>query len=350
MKKIVISVDAMGGANAPACVVDAINDFLKTSNGVFLKIYGDSSKIKNRLSSLENVEIIHTDKYVSDEEQPIKALKNGRDSSMYRAIQSVKEGKADACISGGNTGALMVMAKTQLGTLNDIKRPAIVNVFPNEKEGVVMLDLGANAECDANHLYQFALMGHCYAKALLQKNNPSIGILNVGTEEYKGRDLEKKTFDLLQNSGLNFKGHVEGYDVTNGTVDVVVTDGFSGNLVVKIAEGTANICKSIIKKSLTDSFFAKIGALLVQKSLRNNFAAVDPKNHNGAMFIGLNGIVVKSHGSSDSTGFLNALNVVTNLTKKDINSEISTLLKHLSDVRSSKSSLFSKIKSGLGIK
>jgi glycerol-3-phosphate acyltransferase PlsX len=352
MNKIIISVDAMGGANAPHCVVDAIDKILQTHKDVYFKIFGDEDRVKKAFKSYgeisDRIEIIHTTKAVTDDEQPIKALKQGRESSMYKAIQSVKAGESQACISGGNTGALMVMSKMVLGSLPNVKRPAIVNVFPNLKGGCVILDLGANSECDPINLFQFALMGHCYARAVLKKTKPLIGILNVGTEEYKGRDIEKKTYELLKQSGLNFYGHIEGYDITNGTVDVVVTDGFSGNIVIKVAEGTAKMCRNYIKEAFQSSFFAKLGGLLAKKGLKTILGRVDPRNYNGAMFVGVDGIVVKSHGSSDAKGFANALEVTISLIKQDINNEISQLLTQLHELESTKESLISKIKHKLG--
>ncbi len=351
-KNIIISIDAMGGANAPHCIVDAIAKVIESHKGVSFKIFGDEERINTALKphgiSQDRIEVIHTTKAITDDEQPIKALKTGKDSSMYKAIQAVKNGEANACISGGNTGALMVMSKMVLGSLHNVKRPAIVNIFPNLKGGCVILDLGANSECDAANLFQFALMGHAYARAVLKKDRPLIGILNVGTEEYKGRDIEKKTYEMLKQSGLNFYGHIEGYDITKGTVDVVVTDGFSGNIAIKVAEGTANICRDYIKEAFQSSFFAKIGGLLARKGLKTVLSRVDPRNYNGAMFIGVDGIVVKSHGSSDHKGFANAIDVTARLIKQDVNNEISQLLTQLHELESSKESLISKIKHKLG--
>jgi len=355
MNKIIISVDAMGGAHAPKSVVDAVNNASKKNPHISFKLFGDSALIKklmpSELRASQSIEIIHTTHVISDDEQPVKALKTGRESSMYKAIRSVKDGEAHACISGGNTGALMVMAKLVLGSLPNVKRPAIINIFPNSRnKGTVMLDLGANAECDSVNLFQFALMGHCYSKCVMKVKNPSIGILNVGTEDYKGRDLEKRTFQLLSKSGLNFFGHVEGYDITQGTVDVIVTDGFSGNLVIKSAEGTAHICKDLIKEAFNSSWLAKLGGLFAKKALKKVMEKVDPRNYNGAMFAGVNGIVVKSHGSTDIQGFENAINVTTDLIKQDVNSQLSHLLVQLHDLEGkNQEGLMSKIKSKFGL-
>lgn len=356
-KNIVLSIDAMGGVNAPGAVIEGLNIFCQKQqgDGIFFHIYGNQSKLKPLLSKYPHLNgkyrLIHTDIVVSDTEQPVRALKQGRESSMRKAIDSVKEGESNACISSGNTGALMVMAKMVLGVLSNISRPAIISLFPSFKagavKGVVMLDLGANAECDANNLVQFALMGHCYAKVLLGKNNPSIGILNVGIEEYKGRDVEKRTYQILRNSKLNFVGFVEGHDLTEGEVDVVVTDGFSGNLVIKVAEGTAKAIKDFIKTAFEKSIFAKIIAYFTKGILKSALTQIDPRRYNGAMFIGVNGIVVKSHGSSDGYAFANAIEVAASLVRQEINADIINVLKQMDRIETNPS-LVSKIKRKLG--
>lgn len=340
----------MGGANAPYCVIEGISLFVnrtKTFN-YFFKIFGDQNRVKPLLDKYPELagryELIHCPTFIADDEQPVRALKQGKDSSMRKAIDAIKEEQAHACVSSGNTGALMVMAKLVLGSLKDIKRPAIISVFPNFKDGVVMLDLGANTDCDEHNFLQFALMGHCYARIMLKKNSPSIGILNVGTEQTKGREIEKKAYELLKSSDLNFYGHVEGNDVTQGTVDVVVTDGFSGNIFIKTAEGTARIAKDLIKQTFSDNFLSKIGGLLAKKSLKNAFNRLDPRKYNGAMLIGLNGVVVKSHGSSDSFAFANAIEVTYNLVRQNINSDINKLIEQ--SVK--RDTIVSKIKHKLG--
>lgn len=334
-ENFIISVDAMGGSNAPICVIEGISMFIESgkARSVYFKIFGDEFRLMPILQNFPNLlgkyELFHCATSVADDEQPVKALKQGKESSMRKAIDAVKNGHAHACLSSGNTGALMVMSKMVLGSLPCIKRPAIISVFPNLRGGIVMLDLGANTECDEENFFQFAQMGHCYAKILLKKPYPLIGILNVGVEETKGRDVEKKAFNLLKESGFNFYGYVEGNDVTYGLVDVVVTDGFSGNIAIKIAEGTARICKDIIKEAFTSNLISKVGGLLARKSLKKAMDKIDPKNYNGAMLIGLNGVVVKSHGSSDSVGFCNAIFVTYNLIKQDINKDISSTLEEV---------------------
>jgi len=216
----------------------------------------------------------------------------------------------------------MVMAKMALGMLADISRPAIVGVMPNRTGGSVLLDMGANTECDEFNLFQFALMGASYAKICLQRPNPSIGLLNVGSEEIKGTELQKRTYRLLRDSNLNFKGCVEGFDLAQGTVDVVVTDGFSGNLVLKAAEGTAKLCVEYMRCALKSNWISRIGALLVHRAIKKQFAKIDPREVNGAMFAGINGIVVKSHGNAEGKAFASAIKLAYELAKRRINEDI----------------------------
>lgn len=350
-KKITISIDAMGGGNAPLSVLGGMSRYINVNSNLHFRVFGRVQEITPLLSKFKNLEgkyeLIDCLDVVSDEMEPVKAMRSGRQSSMYLAIKDVKDGKSMACVSAGNTGALMVMSLLTLRALEGIKRPAIVNIFPNIKGGAVALDLGANAECDAFNLYQFALMGHAYCKAILGKENPSIGILNMGTEDYKGRQIDKDAHKMLSESGLNFKGHIEGYDVTQGNVDIVVTDGFSGNLVLKIAEGTAELCKEITKESFGCNWISKLGGLLASRSLRKMMERFDHRYYNGAMLIGLNGVVVKSHGSSDDIAFENALKHTVSLVENRVNEQIHSLLID-SDQRSKDKSLVSKIKSKLG--
>jgi len=349
--KLIISIDAMGGSNAPASVIEGISKFLETEDELYFRIFGQESKLKDLIKKYDNLtnhyELIDCPDTVCDTEEPVRAMRSGRKSSMFLAINDVKEGRSEACVSAGNTGALMVMSLLTLRAMEGIKRPAITNIFPNAKGGAVVMDLGANSECDPINLYQFAIMGHAYAKAILGKDNPSVGILNMGTEKSKGRSLEKEAYKLLEESHLNFKGHIEGYDVTEGNVDIVVTDGFSGNLILKIAEGTAKFCKDIIKESFSKNWISKLGGWLASRSLKKVSEKFDPRYYNGAMFIGLNGVVVKSHGSSDSVGFANALKNTHSLVKNKVNDQIKEMLEDAAQIHKDKS-IVSKIKSKLG--
>ena len=355
MNKLIISIDAMGGANAPHCVLEALNDFIAKNKKVFFRLYGDLKHLESQMSLYpylkgDHVQIHHCTQVIPDDERPKEAFKNYKDSSMYQAVNSVKTGLAHACISGGNTGALLFVSQMLLRTLDNVKRPALVGVYPNLKGGTVLLDVGANAECDAVNFFQFALMGHCFAQAVLNKKNPSIAILNVGSEETKGRDVERTAFSMLKNSGLNFFGFVEGYDLANGTVDVVVTDGFSGNIVVKTTEGSVRMVNKIIKDAFKSTFLSMLGGTLAKSSFSKASKIIDPRSVNGAMFIGLNGIVVKSHGSADSLAFYNAINKTLEVTENQINKKVAKLLKELHDLEAfGKTSIISKIKQKLHI-
>lgn len=349
MGNITISVDVMGGANAPKSVIDGLEIACqKAENTDFLLFaYGnDVKKLVENTQHLKNrAQIIDCASVISDDEQPVRALKSGKESTMWKAIEAVKTGKASACISSGNTGALMVMAKMSLGMLKNIKRPAIVSVYPNIRQGTVMLDLGANAECDASVLSQFAVMGVCFAKSVKGLDNPSVGLLNVGSEEYKGRELDKKAHNMLKSSKMNYVGFIEAHDLAEGTVDVCVTDGFTGNVALKASEGIAKVCMEYMKRGFRYSIFSKIGALLAKTGLKKSFQMIDPRNYNGAMFIGVDGIVIKSHGSCDDIGFSNAVKVAINLSRSKINREIGRMIE-LEQLE--EENLVSRIKQKLG--
>lgn len=326
---LIIALDAMGGDHAPEAVVHgAYLSMAKHSNVEFI-FYGDEQLIEpliNRYCALKKVSTItHTDKSVSPHTKPSIALKTGRDSSMGLAIAAVKDKKAHAMISSGNTGALMAIALIQLRTLPEIHRPAIAAILPSLQGKIVMLDLGANAECSATNLLQFAIMGQAFAKIILGISNPKIGLLNVGTEDSKGTDAVKLAFAAIKNNPqpLNFHGFVEGNDIAAGTVDVVVTDGFSGNIALKTAEGMGKLCKELIKKAFRHSTLSRLGYFLAKSSITKSFSQIDHRFYNGAMLLGLNGIVIKSHGSADEHAFANAISIAVELADKDINNQIS---------------------------
>ena len=261
---------------------------------------------------------------IAAHEKPSVAIRQGKNSSMGMAIDAVKTGKAEAVVSAGNTGALMAISKIALRTLAGIDRPAICSLFPTVNGQAVMLDLGANTECTAENLFQFAVMGEAFARVVLARKSPSIGILNIGSEAGKGIDSVRRAADMLTNTHLplNFYGFIEGNDIAAGVVDVVVTDGFSGNIALKTAEGAGKLCADFLKKGLNSSPRAMLGALLAKPALKSVFKKIDPRSHNGGMFIGLNGIVVKSHGGTDEIGFANAIEVTRNLMNDKINQQI----------------------------
>lgn len=327
-EEIVIALDAMGGDNAPESVILGAEAALKHCPNLRFLIYGDKKKISpiyEKCKKLQNSsEIWHTDEYIADEEKPSSALRRGRNSSMYLAIKAVKEGEAKCAISGGNTGALMGISKFILGTLPGIDRPAIGGLLPTVKGYSVMLDLGANIHCDAENLFEFTIMGDTFAKAVLGIPKPSIGLLNVGSERNKGHEVLRTTLNFIEESNLdlNFYGYIEGNDIGEGTVDVVVTDGFTGNVALKTAEGTAKFLSSTLKTGMKRSLFGLLGMGIASPALSKVKKNTDPRNYNGAMFLGLNGIVVKSHGGSDNLGFANAIKVAYKLGKNDINEHI----------------------------
>lgn len=328
-KKINIALDCMGGDSAPNMVIEGAEIIASLNPSVHFFLYGNEDLINpildNCFSLKNNSTLIHTNHAISADEKPSVALRKGANSSMRMAINAVKEKTADAIISAGNTGALMAISKIVLRPLPAIDRPAIVTFMPNQKKtATVMLDMGANVDCDSEVLFQFAIMGHAFAKAVLQIENPTIGLLNVGSEDLKGSDAVKAAALLLRESELasSFYGYVEGDDIAKGTVDVVVTDGFCGNVTLKAIEGTAKMVASALKEGFSGSFLAKIGYALASVSLSPALKRLDPRNYNGAMLVGLNGIVVKSHGSADKISFANAIKVAVSLVENKINHQI----------------------------
>ena len=325
---LTISVDAMGGDNAPDVVVEGINLALNQLSGVRFLLFGREQQLAPLLGRYRKVgavaEIRDTLEVVSSAAKPSVALRTGRNSSMRKAIDAVAAGEASGVVSAGNTGALMAMAKFVLKTLPGVDRPAIATVFPTLRGRLVMLDLGANVECDASNLVQFAVMGEVFARKVLGLEKPSVGILNVGEEDLKGNDAVKKASAILQDSSLSisFHGFVEGDDIAAGTVDVIVTDGFTGNIALKTIEGTSKLLSVYLKKALNSSLMARFGALLASPALRAMQARVDPRHYDGAMFLGLNGICVKSHGGTDAIGFSSAVRVAVELVADGVNEGI----------------------------
>lgn len=324
----------MGGDKAPQCVVEGAQIIAKSNPNIKFLLFGDSAKIDPILQKCaelkEQSSLIHTEEFISADEKPSVALRKGTKSSMRLAINAVKDGEADVVVSAGNTGALMAIAKIVLRPLPSIDRPAIVTSIPNQKKtATVLLDMGANVECGSDVLFQFAVMGHAFARVVLKIEQPTIGILNVGSEELKGSDAVKVAATLLKESELkdSFHGYVEGDDILKGTVDVVVTDGFSGNITLKAIEGTAKMISGFIKEGFKSSIFGKIGYLFAGYSIQKAIKRTDPRLHNGAMLIGLNGVAVKSHGGTDAFGFSNAIKVAISLVENKINEKITEELK-----------------------
>lgn len=320
---LAISLDAMGGDNAPDMVVRGADIARQRFPNVHFLLFGDEARLKPMLDSLPELAkvstIRHTDVMVAMDDKPSQALRAGRGSSMRLAIDAVHTGEAAAIVSAGNTGALMAMAKFVLKTMPGIDRPAIASFFPTMRSESVMLDLGANVQCDANNLVQFAVMGNVFARLVLGVQEPSMGILNVGAEELKGHDAVKVAASILRDVPLpgRFVGFVEGDDIAKGTVDVIVTDGFTGNIALKTIEGTVKLYGHWLKQTFSMSIWSKIAYIFARPALNGLRAQVDPRRYNGAILMGLNGICVKSHGGTDSFGFANAIGVAVNMVQND---------------------------------
>ncbi|MBV1900821.1 MAG: phosphate acyltransferase PlsX, partial [Kordiimonadaceae bacterium] len=324
-KKITIAVDAMGGDNAPDMVIDGIAQARTLFPDTKFLIYGDENLVKpvleNHLELRAASELIHTDDVVSSDMKPSQALRRGRKSSMGLAIQAVKDGEADVTISAGNTGALMALAKFMLRTMPGIDRPALISLMPTLRGESAMLDLGANVECDSNNLVQFAIMGAAYVRTILGLSKPTVALLNVGVEDLKGKDSIKAAADVLRESShlpLNFVGFVEGNDIATGGVDVVVTDGFTGNVALKTAEGTARLVTQLLGRAFKSSMMTKLGYVLSRHGLRSLKDHLDPNNHNGGVFLGLNGLVMKSHGGANAHGFASAVTSAIDMAQNDL--------------------------------
>jgi len=318
MDKIIkIAVDAMGGDGSPKKIIDGISHHFKNSKKSFYQIFGDKDKIlphiKNDLPK-SSFEIIHTTDIVKGTDSPLEGAKRGKNTSMWLAIQNVKEKKSDVVISAGNTGALLVISKLNLKMIENIDKPALSALWPNKKRMSVVLDLGANIECSPKNLIDFSIMGSALFKSLYPDDNAKVALLNIGSEEFKGNEIIKETYQKLNqrdNHDFEFKGYIEGNQLMNGDVNVIVADGFTGNVALKTAEGTASFITSELKKAMTGNIIGKISSLLNISNLRKFKARLDPRLYNGAIFIGLDSPVIKSHGGTDYIGFSNSLSVCT---------------------------------------
>ena len=323
-----IALDAMGGDHAPASVLHGAEAALIRHPGLKFLLFGNSELITPILRNLPRLsracEVVHTEHAIGNDDKPSQAVRKGRQSSMWLAIEAVEQGRACAVVSSGNTGALMAMSKLILRTLPGVSRPAIAALFPTLRGECVMLDLGANVESSAQDLYKFAIMGDAFARAVLGLNRPRIGLLNIGAEELKGRDEIKEAAALLKASplNLNFCGFIEGNGIAQGDADVVVSDGFSGNIALKTAEGVARLIRTYLKDAFMSSPIAKVAGFLAMGAMKSVRDKLDDRKRNGAMFLGLNGICVKSHGGADATSFCNAISVAVELVAHNINTRI----------------------------
>ncbi|HYE52639.1 MAG TPA: phosphate acyltransferase PlsX [Azospirillaceae bacterium] len=327
-----IALDAMGGDHAPEMVVAGADIARERCPNVDYLFVGDEQRIQpllDRFPALKAISTVrHTPDFVAMDAKPSVALRAGRQSSMRLAIDAVAAGEAACVVSAGNTGALMAMAKFVLKTLPGIDRPAIASFFPTQRGESVMLDLGANLECDAENLVQFAVMGTIFSRTVLGLLEPTLGLLNVGAEEQKGSEEIRAAAAAIRKTPLarNFHGFIEGTDIAAGTVDVVVTDGFTGNVALKTAEGTAKLYGEFLRRTFTSSILAKLGYLLARNAFQKLKARTDPRRYNGAMFLGLQGVCVKSHGGTDAVGFANAISVAVELVANGFNDKIRTEL------------------------
>jgi phosphate acyltransferase len=342
-----IAIDAMGGDSGPAVMIAGAALAYGRRGDLSFQLFGDEAALAAELDrhpALAAVcRTVHSDDVVAGTERPSQAIRRARTTSMGQAIAAVKEGGADAAVSAGNTGAMMAMAKLALRTLPGIDRPALAALLPTLGENdVVMLDLGANTDCDSNNLVQFAVMGAAYARVVLELEAPRVQLLNIGTEELKGTGELKAAAAVLREAdylGLRFTGFIEGDKLSRGGADVVVTDGFSGNIALKTVEGTARFVTDLLKRAFTSSVRSKIGFLISRPATELLRHHLDPNNHNGAVFLGLNGLIVKSHGGADPKGVANAIRVAARMVREDLTRKIA---EDLADVSAHRSAMAAK--------
>ena len=339
-KKITIAIDAMGGENSPNKTIEGVKLFLKKNKenkDFVLNLFGDEAKIQKSFSdlSLSNkpINIIHTNSIVSDDETPLTAIKNSKNTSMWNCIKSQVDGDSDISLSAGNTGVLLVISRMILKMIDNVSRPALAGLWPNEKGMNVVLDLGANIECNEDNLIDFAELGSALFKSIFPNESPIVALLNIGSEEIKGTEVlkkaHKKLSSLSSENNFIFKGYVEGNNIMNGDVNVIVTDGFTGNIALKTAEGTAKFITNNLKKSLTKNIITKISLIFSYISLREFKQKLDPRKYNGAIFLGLNGPVVKSHGGTDPVGFYHSIDLCYKIVKGNLMNQINKNLNHL---------------------
>ena len=319
-----IAVDAMGGDGSPKKIIDGIIHNHISNKENFFKIFGDENQIQKYINikiDKNFYEIVHTRNVVKSTDSPLEAAKRGKDTSMWLSIESVKNRKSDIVISAGNTGALLVISKLNLKMIENIDKPALSALWPNKKGMSVVLDLGANIECSSKNLVDFSIMGASLYKSLYPNETPNVALLNIGSEELKGNEIIKETFQKLNEkkiNNFNFAGYIEGNELMNGEVNVIVSDGFTGNVALKTAEGTANFITSELKEALSGTLLGKISSLLNITNLKKFKKRLDPRLYNGAIFIGLDAPVVKSHGGTDFIGFSNSLDVCNRIIKGNL--------------------------------
>ena len=340
-KKITIAIDAMGGDNSPDKTIHGLSLFLKEnkSDDVFFNLFGDEPKIIDKIKKYsikkDFYKIIHTASVVSDDETPLTAIKNSKNTSMWNCVKSQIGGNSNISLSAGNTGVLMVISKMILKMMSQVSKPALAALWPNQKGMTVVLDLGANIECSDDNLIDFSELGSALYKSLYSNVTPRVSLLNIGSEEIKGTESLKKAYiklkELSNDKNFIFKGYIEGNKLMDGDTDVIVTDGFTGNVALKTAEGTAKFITDNLKKSLTQNFFSKISLFFSYFALKSFKSKLDPRKYNGAIFLGLNGPVVKSHGGTDAVGFYHSIDLCYRMVKGNLLEEIRSNLSHLND-------------------
>ena len=341
-KKITIAIDAMGGDNSPNKTIEGLSLFLKKNvqnNDFFINLYGDKTKIEHELNkfsvSKKLIKIVHSSSVVSDDETPLSAVKNSRNTSMWNSINSQIEGDADISLSAGNTGVLLVISRMILKMMSQLSKPALAGLWPNKNGMNVVLDLGANIECDDENLVEFAELGSALYKSLYPHDKPLVSLLNVGSEEIKGTEILKKAYKKLNNlsdeNNFIFKGYIEGNKIMDGSTNVIVTDGFTGNIALKTAEGTAKFITDNLKKSLSENILTKISLIFSYFALKKFKNRLDPRKYNGAIFLGLNGPVVKSHGGTDAIGFYHSIDLCYKIVKGNLLDQIRNNLNHLNN-------------------
>ena len=339
-EKITIAIDAMGGENAPKKNIEGLSLFLnknKSQNDFIIYLYGNENLINKEISnyniSKEKIKIINTDGVVSDEETPLTAVKNSKNTSMWNCVKAQIDNNADISLSAGNTGVLLVISRMILKTMKEVNKPALAGLWPSKKGINVVLDLGANIECDEKNLIDFSELGAALYKSIFPDQKPKVSLLNIGSEEIKGTEILKKAYTKLKNlSGDNnflFNGYIEGNKLMDGNTNVIVTDGFTGNIALKTAEGTAKFITDSLKESLTENIFSKLSIILSYFSLKKFKAKLDPRKYNGAIFLGLNGPVVKSHGGTDAVGFYYSIDLCYKIVKGNLMHQIKNNLSHL---------------------
>ena len=319
---IKIAIDAMGGENSPGKVIKGVEIHNSKASNVFYNIFGNENLIKPHIKNLNNnYKIFHTENKIEDADSPLSAAKKGKDTSMWLSIESLKKNESDVIISAGNTGALFVLAKLNLEMIDKIDKPALSALWPNKNGMNVVLDLGANIECNEKNLIDFSFMGSALHKSLFENEEPKVSLLNIGSEELKGNNVIKNTYQILnekKNSLFEFRGYIEGNHIMNGNSNVIVTDGFTGNIALKTAEGTANFITSELKQAMSSSLIGKVSSLLNLKNLKKFKKKLDPRLYNGAILLGMDKPVVKSHGSTDEIGFANSLRVCEKIIKSNL--------------------------------